>query len=230
MTKEALEKTEEAVYTSSLCPHSSLTMSFEVPITPWRVKVYELEHEEWQDRGTGFCSGEIVSSQAFLMVMNEDGRDEMLLTSRIKGDMQYQKQQETLIVWTETNKNDMALSFQEPEGCAMICEFLVYVQQKYEHAITIMATMPSGTGDGDLTEVIAGPITYPPEPKLGNLEEVANCIQTCTSAHFSHEAIVKFINDGDYVAKLVGLFDTAENLESLDDLHHLCRIVKMLRM
>ena len=32
----------------------------------------------------------------------------------------YQKQQDTLIVWTEQNGTDMALSFQEPEGCASI--------------------------------------------------------------------------------------------------------------
>lgn len=29
-------------------------------------------------------------------------------------------QLETLIVWTEQNGTDMALSFQEPEGCAVI--------------------------------------------------------------------------------------------------------------
>lgn len=32
---------------------------------------------------------------------------------------------DTLIVWTESNVTDMALSFQEPEGCAAIwCVFL----------------------------------------------------------------------------------------------------------
>jgi protein phosphatase 4 regulatory subunit 3 len=197
-------------------------------IAPWRVKVYELEHEEWQDRGTGYCSGEIMGDEAYIIVVNEDDKRLMILTSRIKGDMQYQKQQETLIVWTEANKNDMALSFQEAEGCSMICDFLVWVQQKYEHTITIMATIPSANGEADMTEIIAGPIAYPPEPKLGNLEEVTGAMQTCISAQFSHEAIVKFIHEEDYIGKLVKLFYTAEDLQSLEDLHHLCRIIKML--
>lgn len=64
----------------------------------------------------------------------------MLLETRIVKDDGYQKQQglpskysdvsislesdtiltDTLIVWTETNGTDMALSFQEAEGCAVI--------------------------------------------------------------------------------------------------------------
>jgi protein phosphatase 4 regulatory subunit 3 len=67
----------------------------------------------------------------------------MLLETRIGKEETYQKQQgpcaapdmssscqklvaditrrtETLIVWTETNGTDMALSFQEAEGCAVI--------------------------------------------------------------------------------------------------------------
>ena len=64
----------------------------------------------------------------------------MLLETRIVRDDGYQKQQgelraqevaktreqasltqpDTLIVWTETNGTDMALSFQEAEGCAVI--------------------------------------------------------------------------------------------------------------
>jgi protein phosphatase 4 regulatory subunit 3 len=62
----------------------------------------------------------------------------MLLETKIVKDDGYQKQQgqipddrnvshhmlssalETLIVWTETNGTDMALSFQEADGCAAI--------------------------------------------------------------------------------------------------------------
>ena len=61
----------------------------------------------------------------------------MLLETKISKDDGYQKQQgnhrkfynirsigslstETLIVWTESNGTDMALSFQEAEGCAAI--------------------------------------------------------------------------------------------------------------
>jgi protein phosphatase-4 regulatory subunit 3 len=44
----------------------------------------------------------------------------MLLETKISRDDGYQKQQDTLIVWTEHNGVDMALSFQEAEGCSQI--------------------------------------------------------------------------------------------------------------
>ena len=32
-----------------------------VPSTPRRVKVYELRNNDWFDRGTGYCTGEMVN-------------------------------------------------------------------------------------------------------------------------------------------------------------------------
>lgn len=72
-----------------------------------------------------------------MLVQSEDQPDRMLLETRICKEDGFQKQQgktprigseakadnplDTLIVWTEpTNGVDMALSFQESEGCAAI--------------------------------------------------------------------------------------------------------------
>lgn len=55
-----------------------------------------------------------------IFVESEDQPDHMLLETKIQKDDGYQKQQDTLIVWTESNGTDMALSFQEAEGCAVI--------------------------------------------------------------------------------------------------------------
>lgn len=50
----------------------------------------------------------------------------MLLESKVLPDRVYQKQEETLIVWTENESMDLALSFQEKSGCndlwAKICD------------------------------------------------------------------------------------------------------------
>lgn len=85
-----------------------------------RVKVYELRDNDWFDRGTGFCMGQILDDEPRIYVQSEDEPDRVLLETRITKDDGYQKQQETLIVWTEPNGTDMALSFQEAEGCAAI--------------------------------------------------------------------------------------------------------------
>ena len=58
--------------------------------------------------------------EAKIVVLSEDDQTRQLLETRISKDDGYQKQQDTLIVWTEQNGTDMALSFQEPEGCANI--------------------------------------------------------------------------------------------------------------
>ena len=85
-----------------------------------RVKVYELKNNDWYDRGTGFCAGQYVGPQdappdeldARILVVSEEDANRTLLETRITKDDGYQKQQDTLIVWTETNGVDMALSFQ----------------------------------------------------------------------------------------------------------------------
>ena len=46
----------------------------------------------------------------------------ILLESKIQPDTAYQKQQETLIVWSEADNYDLALSFQEKAGCDEIWE------------------------------------------------------------------------------------------------------------
>ena len=51
----------------------------------------------------------------------------MLLESKIQPDTAYQKQQETLIVWSEGDNFDLALSFQEKAGCDEIWEKICQV-------------------------------------------------------------------------------------------------------
>ena len=51
----------------------------------------------------------------------------MLLESKILPDRAYQKQEETLIVWTEDESMDLALSFQEKAGCNDVWAKLCYV-------------------------------------------------------------------------------------------------------
>ena len=54
----------------------------------------------------------------------------LLLESKIQPDTAYQKQQETLIVWSEGDNFDLALSFQEKAGCDEIWEKICQVTLK----------------------------------------------------------------------------------------------------
>lgn len=195
-----------------------------------RVKVYELKNNDWYDRGTGFCTGAYVGPpdatvedlDARISVVSEEDQAHRILTTRITKDDGYQKQQDTLIVWTETNGTDMALSFQEAEGCASIWDFVSEVQGKLS---------PMAQDDGledDLLDPVP-PISLP-EPQLGKLEEVESAIRYHSSNPASRNTLPRYVMQADdnYILKLAPLVAMAEDLESVQDLHRLCTIMKHL--
>ncbi|KAH6625636.1 component of IIS longevity pathway SMK-1-domain-containing protein [Boeremia exigua] len=185
-----------------------------------RVKVYELKNNDWFDRGTGFCRGVVVNQEdAKIVVLSEDDQTRQLLETRISKDDGYQKQQDTLIVWTEQNGTDMALSFQEPEGCANIWDFVNEVQSRLQQL-----AQDDGLSD-DVDNI--GPIMLP-NPDLGNLHEIENHMRAANSTPGGRDALAKFILAQKYIPMLIPLVDMAEDLESVSDLHRLCSIMKLL--
>lgn len=193
-----------------------------------RVKVYELKNNDWYDRGTGFCAGQFVNNpnstpenpDARVLVVSEDDPNRTLLETRITKDDGYQKQQDTLIVWTETNGVDMALSFQEAEGCASIWEFVSEVQGR------LAALGPDDGLSDDLLDT--GHQIVLPEPQLENLEEIENTIRAANQTPAGRDALGKFVTHSEYILKLAPLVARAEELEETPYLHRLCTIMKHL--
>ncbi|KAI4120202.1 MAG: hypothetical protein LQ338_007186, partial [Usnochroma carphineum] len=192
------------------------------PIDKKRVKVYELRNNDWFDRGTGFCTGRVAGEESRIYVESEDQPERMLLENRISKDDGYQKQQDTLIVWTESSGTDMALSFQEAEGCAAIWEFLSQVQQ---HLMAMSG--PDDALSDDAMDNFTNPLVLP-RPELSNVDEIASLMRTVIATPQGRDSLSKLVITEDYIRKLVPLVTMAEDLESLDDLHHLCNIMKML--
>ena len=79
---------------------------------------------------------------SLLVKAESDGS--VLLESKIQPETIYQKQQETLIVWSEGDNFDLALSFQERAGCDEIWEKICQVGGPMERL------------GGDLGENLAG--------------------------------------------------------------------------
>ncbi|QKX61074.1 uncharacterized protein TRUGW13939_08220 [Talaromyces rugulosus] len=186
-----------------------------------RVKVYELRDNDWYDRGTGFCTGAVVEDVPRIYVESEDEKGRCLLDTSIGKDEGYQKQQETLIVWTETNGTDMALSFQEADGCAAIWEYVSSVQHQ------LLALAGDDALSDDAIEAYQHPIMLPP-PELGNLPEIEQAVRSASLTQVGRDALGKFVLGDNYIDKLIPLVETAEDLESLPDLHRLCNIMKSL--
>ena len=189
-----------------------------------RVKVYELKNNDWFDRGTGFCMGQTGEDVYRIVVESEDQPDRLLLETTISKDDGYQKQQDTLIVWTEKNGTDMALSFQEAEGCAAIWDFVSRVRT-YLTAIH----GPDDTLSDDMDQQFQPQQQVAlPVPELGNLESVEGTIKGASLSPQGRDLLAKCILAEDYIRKLVPLVGVAEDLHGLDELHFLSNIMKML--
>ncbi|CUM52038.1 uncharacterized protein AC631_03418 [Debaryomyces fabryi] len=209
--------------------------------TPRRVKVYLLKGEDWLDNGTGYCIGEIESetNKPYFIVRNEADSDDIILKSYLEGSIQYQRQQETLIVWTDLKGKDLALSFQETEGCADLCEFIIKVQQEnYSPEISLYYVIPNNnivddenylqSGGNDITELITGPINYPEDPTTDNLEATLEIINQGSNSQYTRTCILNFVTEKQYLLKLIEVFKKSEESKNLINLYTLSEIVKTL--
>ncbi|KAF5254796.1 hypothetical protein FANTH_535 [Fusarium anthophilum] len=219
------------------------------PTDKKRVKVYELRNNDWFDRGTGFCSASFETlddgrKEPRVIVESEDHPDRLLLETKIQKEDGFQKQQGTspytLIVWQEPSSGvDMALSFQEAEGCAMIWRFVSNVQQTFHNHLpgagmhdrssprdydTDNQCLDDGLSD-DLP-IDAPPAINLPTAELGNLGDIEQTMRMMSTTANGRDALAKAIMAEDFIGKIVPLVEMAEDLESLQDLHRLCNIMK----
>ena len=179
---------------------------------PRRVKVYILNGEDWLDNGTGYCVGEITNCPYFL-VRNELDSKDVILRSSLEGAIQFQRQQETLIVWTDLDGKDLALSFQEVDGCNDLCEFIKLVQHKGlspNISLYYITTNVLENGE-DQTELIAGPITYPPPPTIQNLKLVLQLLNQNLNSKFIKTKLTEYMVEEDYLKKLIEVFGQLES-------------------
>ncbi|KAI5953307.1 PSY2 [Candida jiufengensis] len=200
---------------------------------PRRVKVYLLNGEDWIDNGTGFCTGEIdpQTNIPYFLVKKENQENDTILKSYLEGSIQYQRQQETLIVWTDSNGTDLALSFQETEGCADLCDFIIKVQQgnisPHISLYYVISNIPDG-GD-DITEFITGPIRYPPLlPSKDNLISAFENLNQGINSQFTRSNISDYIIDTKYCDKLIKVYEKASSGNDKEALCLISDIYKIL--
>ncbi|CAH2045568.1 unnamed protein product, partial [Iphiclides podalirius] len=143
-----------------------------------RVKLYALNADrQWDDRGTGHvssCYVERLKGTSLLVRAESDGS--LLLESKIQPDTAYQKQQDTLIVWSEGDNFDLALSFQEKAGCDEIWEKICQVQGK-DPSVEITQDIVEESEDERFDEMSDSvqPVELP-ACEMGRLEDINDTI------------------------------------------------------
>lgn len=193
-----------------------------------RVKLYALNADrQWDDRGTGHVSSNYVERlKGISLLVRAEADGSLLLESKIQPDTAYQKQQDTLIVWSEGDNFDLALSFQEKAGCDEIWEKICHVQGK-DPSVDITQDIVEESEDERFEEMSdsAPPIELPP-CELSRLEDIAEAIANGLTTPMRKEKLASAIESDNYIKKLLGLFRTCEDLENLLELHHLYEIFK----
>ncbi|KAJ6107272.1 hypothetical protein N7523_008595 [Penicillium sp. IBT 18751x] len=106
---------------------------------------------------------------------------------------------------------------------AILSDIRDFVNTVQQHLLSIAAADDALSDDLDSYQSIVLPA-----PDLGNLPEIEQIVRAASMTQNGRDALSKFLIRDDYINKLVPLVSTAEDLESLTDLHRLCNIMKSL--
>ncbi|TRM67857.1 component of IIS longevity pathway SMK-1-domain-containing protein [Schizophyllum amplum] len=196
-----------------------------------RVKVYQLIGSRWEDKGTAFCFGDILDNgDARIMARAERNYDDVILTTTVRNDV-YQRQQETLIVWTEPDGVDYALSFQDPDGCAEIWNFILEVQSGFAPSddVPISSSSPAYNPESAtaMKYLRTGQL---PSPTMGAIEEVERALKTLSRSPNVKERLCELFISQEYIKQLINVMTDLEDLESLEQLHLLCSLMQTILM
>jgi len=194
-----------------------------------RVKLYELNADrQWDDKGTGHVTWTYVERlKGVSLVVRSETDGSLLLESKIQQDTAYQKQQDTLIVWSEGENYDLALSFQERAGCDQIWEKICSVQGK-DPSVDFTQDLIEESEDESRYDDISDsqpPIQLPP-CDLAKLDQISELISSCLTSPIRREKLAVAIENENYIKKLLEIFHMCEDLNNLEGLHHLYEIIR----
>ncbi|KAK4354973.1 hypothetical protein RND71_027167 [Anisodus tanguticus] len=187
-----------------------------------RVKVYRLSDDgKWDDQGTGHVNVDYIerSEELGLLVVDEEDHETLLL-HRISADDIYRKQEDTIISWRDPEySTELALSFQEMTGCSYIWDHICSVQRNMHFSSLNNETFHSV--NSDLREL--------PPVELSTLPLI---LKTVVESGIGDQLRVTelIVQDQDFFHKLMDLFRISEDLENIENLHIIYKIVKGIIM
>ncbi|XVF62484.1 hypothetical protein PTKIN_Ptkin09bG0011700 [Pterospermum kingtungense] len=183
-----------------------------------RVKVYRLsEDNKWDDQGTGHVTVDYLerTEEPALYVLDEED-NETLLIHRISPDDIYRKQEDTIISWRDPEfSTELALSFQENTGCSYI----------WDHICNVQRNMHFSSLNNEAFHSMNSELRELPVVELSTLPII---LKTVTESGLADQMRLTelILNDQDFFRKLMELFKICEDLENIDGLHMIFKIVK----
>ncbi|XP_077219478.1 uncharacterized protein LOC143853553 [Tasmannia lanceolata] len=205
-----------------------------------RVKVYHLNDDgKWDDRGTGHVNVDYLerSEDIRLFVIDEEDNN-TLLVHRISSDEIYQRQEDTIISWRDPEfSTELALSFQEPTGCSYIWDHICTVQRNM-HFNTLsnlengphLATETTETSgvsqvNDEAFHSINSELREFPSIELSTLPLIMKTVVESGVAD-QMRVVELILQDQEFFPKLTDLFRICEDIENIDGLHMIFKLVK----
>ncbi|WCJ23354.1 Serine/threonine-protein phosphatase 4 regulatory subunit 3 [Euphorbia peplus] len=183
-----------------------------------RVKVYRLNNDgKWDDQGTGHVTVDYLerSEELGLFVIDEEDNETLLLHRIIPDDI-YRKQEDTIISWRDPEYHtELALSFQETTGCTYIWDHICSVQRNLQFSSLNNETFHSI--NSELREL--------PAVELSTLPLI---LKTVSESGIADQMRLTelILNDLEFFRKLMDLFKICEDLENIEGLHMIFKIVR----
>jgi len=219
---------------------SSFHLLNESTSSVWRVKLYLLGKDgSWQDQGTGDAHCSVSEGVVTIDVENEDGTD-VLLKVPIRVDENYERQQDSIIMWREPNVGgdvDCALSFQEVSGCEELWQIVLGVQDAHSRNRGEMAfkDVDGGGGSGAIPWGASPPPADAPPPvpnvTVPNLPDIRYALTSCVGVHARRE-LAEFLvrKNGEYVRTLLQLMEPLELAKDRDSLYTLTDVLRSIAL
>ncbi|XP_061344780.1 uncharacterized protein LOC133290671 isoform X2 [Gastrolobium bilobum] len=187
-----------------------------------RVKVYRLNDDgKWDDQGTGHVTVNYLerSEGLGLFVYDEDDNETILL-HRLTSDDIYRKQEDTIISWRDPEyATELALSFQESGGCSYI----------WDHICSVQRNMHFNTLNSEAFHSVNSELRELPSVELSTLPLILKTL--VESGIVDQLRLTELIlSDQDFFRKLMEVFRVCEDLENMDGLHMIFKIVKGIIM
>ncbi|KAL2464217.1 hypothetical protein Fot_52173 [Forsythia ovata] len=182
-----------------------------------RVKVYLLTDDgTWDDQGTGHVTVDYLKKSEDLGLFVIDADNETLLLHRISSDDIYHKQGDMIISWKDPEfSTELALSFQETTGCSYI----------WDHICSVRRNMHFSSLNGETHCNVNSAVKELPPVELSTLPLILKNVGESGIAGQLQVAEL-LLHDKYFFGKLMDLFRICEDMENIDSLRMIFKIVK----
>ncbi|URD78394.1 hypothetical protein MUK42_19060 [Musa troglodytarum] len=205
-----------------------------------RVKVYRLNDEgNWDDQGTGHVRIDYLEGTEDLgLIVVDEEEDDFLLKHSVSSNDIYTRQEDTIISWKDPEAEaELALSFQEAPGCCYIWDQICEIQRNLHFsslgdlevgprpAMEDLEATSSLLSNDESLRTVNSELRDLPSISLSSLPLILKTVMECGIMDQMRvgELILK---DQDFFSKLVDLFRMCEDLENMDGLYMIFRLVK----